>query len=169
MRKKIIGVIGPNKENCTEVIYNFGLELGKLIIDLNYLLSCGGKQGIMEAVCRGAHNSQNYTFGCTIGIIPEAEKSIANAWCDIVVPTGIGLARNQIVVNTADLLIAVAGGAGTLSEIAFAWQMNKQTICYTEFEGWSKRLAGYDLDNRNKGLFTQAANFAELKKLLENN
>ena len=96
--KKLAGVIGPNKENCTPEIYAFGLALGKKIIDLDFILVCGGKQGIMEAVCKGAKQSKNYSFGNTVGIIPEKDKEPANPFCDIVIPTGIGYARNQIIV-----------------------------------------------------------------------
>ncbi len=170
-RKKVISVIGPNYENCTDEIYQFGVNLGKRIIDEGYILACGGRQGVMEAVCKGAHQSPNYQYGCTIGILPEDNRENANAYCDIVIPTGIGLARNKMVINVADCVVAVAGGAGTMSEISFGWQSKKHVVCSTEFEGWSKKLAGLEIDNRSSGLL-HAANtideiFRHISRLLE--
>lgn len=149
-KKFIIGVIGPNQSLCTKEIYDFGLILGRRLIDDGYLIVCGGMYGIMEAVCRGARNSPLYYYGCTIGIIPSSEKKYANPFCDIIIPTGIGLARNVLVVNTADAIVAIGGGAGTLSEIAYAWQSGKEILCYTEFEGWAKELAGLEIDATQK-------------------
>ena len=169
IRKSIIGVIGPNYENCTDEIFNFGLELGRRLTDLNIMIVCGGREGIMEAVCKGSKLSGKYQCPNTIGIIPSNDKTDANEYCDIVIPSGIGLARNSIIVNTADLLIAVAGGSGTLSEIAFAWQMNKKVICFTGFEGWAKNLAGKDLDLRNSNLLLSASTLDEIIELVKEN
>ncbi|MBN4066135.1 TIGR00725 family protein, partial [Candidatus Amoebophilus asiaticus] len=155
-KKRIVTVIGPSESICPPEVFDFGVELGRCIIDQGYFLACGGMGGIMEAVCKGARESKKYQLGCTIGIIPYSEKEKANEYCDIIVPTGIGLARNQIVVNTGDIIVAVHGGAGTLSEIALAWPKNKKVICYAGFGGWSEKLAGIDLDIRYKGLLLKA-------------
>jgi|YNPMSStandDraft_2_1061718.scaffolds.fasta_scaffold20520_2 uncharacterized protein (TIGR00725 family) len=146
-KKFIVGVIGPNQALCSKEIYDFGLILGRRLVDDGYMIVCGGMFGLMEAICRGARNSPVYTYGCTIGIIPSIEKKYANPYCDIVIPTGMGLARNVLVVNTADVLVAVSGGAGTLSEIAYAWQTGKEVLCYTGFDGWAKELANQALDS----------------------
>jgi uncharacterized protein (TIGR00725 family) len=145
-KKFIIGVIGPNQSLCTKEIYDFGLILGRRLIDDGYMIVCGGMFGFMEAICRGAKNSPVYSYGCTIGIIPSIEKKYANPYCDIVIPTGMGLARNVLIINTADIIVAVNGGAGTLSEISYAWQTGKEILCYTGFGGWAKELAGKSLD-----------------------
>ncbi len=166
-QKPIVGVIGPNYENCNDEIYDFGIELGRRLTELEILIVCGGREGIMEAVCRGSKLSGKYQNPTTIGIIPTEDKSDANEYCDIVIPSGIGLARNAMIVNTADILIAVDGGSGTLSEIAFAWQMNKQVICFTGFEGWAQKLAGTDLDNRNSGLLIKADSLDEILELVK--
>lgn len=146
-KKFIIGIIGPNQSLCTKEIYDFGLLLGRRLIDDGYIIVCGGMFGLMEAVCKGARNSPIYTYGSTIGIIPSVEKKYANPYCDIVIPTGLGLARNVLIVNTADVIVAVGGGAGTLSEIAYSWQTGKEVLCYKGFDGWAKQLAGTDLDS----------------------
>ena len=163
----LVSVIGPGKISCTPEIYDFGLKLGKRLVDNRYHIVCGGMLGLMEAVCQGARGSKKYKPGCTIGIIPFADKSTANPYCDIVIPTGIGIARNQLVVNTGDVVIAVAGGAGTLSEIAFSWQLNKKVICYNGFGGWSEKLSELDLDGTRKGLIKKANSLKEIFELLK--
>lgn len=170
--KKIVAVIGPNQANSDSATEAFGIELGQSIIDQGYRLACGGRQGLMLAVCKGARQSTAYCEGDTLAILPGHEKSEANPYCDIVIPTGIGLARNQIVVLSADVVIAVAGGAGTLSEMAFAWQHQKPVICYTGLPGWASELAGKDLDSRSQNLMKAAPDLPAihywLKQLLGN-
>ncbi|MEH0156083.1 TIGR00725 family protein [Limibacter armeniacum] len=168
-RKKLIGVIGPNASACTEEIYHFGIALGKALVDEGYVIVNGGMKGIMEAVFKGAHQSEAYTFGTTVAIIPHDEKEYANEYADIVIPTGIGIARNQVIVNTADIIVAVAGGAGTLSELAFAWQKGKSVVCATQFGGWAQALAGKQLDKRRTEQFGVADNLADILQFLKHN
>jgi uncharacterized protein (TIGR00725 family) len=78
----------------------------------------------MEAACRGAKAEG----GTTLGILPGADRSAANPYVDVAVPTGLGEARNALVVRAADALIAVAGGYGTLSEIALALKAGKRVV-----------------------------------------
>jgi hypothetical protein len=94
--------------------YNLGIELCKVA---NYLV-CGGLSGVMMAVCKGFKMDN----GVTIGIIPGYNKSDANKYVDIVIPTGLGLARNVLVVKSADIVVALPGKKGTLSEIAYCLQ-----------------------------------------------
>lgn len=164
--KKIIGVIGSNSFKPPGIEYNFGLALGQMLIDNDLFIVCGGREGIMEAVCRGAYQSKKYSFGRTIGILPSEFRTEANSWCDIVIPTGMGFSRNQIIVNTAEVIISVGGGSGTLSELSFAWQLGKIVICYTGIDGWTKHLAGNNLDERYDGLFLPAGTLEEIKELL---
>lgn len=79
-------------------------------------LVCGGLGGVMAAACRGAKTAE----GRTVGILPGSERSAANQWVDVVIATGLGEARNFLVVNSAAAVIAVDGEEGTLSEIAAA-------------------------------------------------
>jgi uncharacterized protein (TIGR00725 family) len=88
------------------------------------VLVCGGLGGAMEAACRGAKQAG----GTTVGILPGSDRSAANEFVDVAVPTGLGEARNALVVRTADALIAVGGGYGTLSEIALALRGGKPVI-----------------------------------------
>jgi len=93
-------------------------DLGKKLAKVADVLVSGGLGGIMEAVCKGF----KVGGGLTIGIIPSYDKNDANSYVDIVIPTGIGLARNVLVVKSADVVIALPGEAGTLSEIAYCLQ-----------------------------------------------
>jgi uncharacterized protein (TIGR00725 family) len=163
---RIIGVIGPSEFHCPEEIYEFAYKLGKSIIDMDYFLVCGGLGGTMEAACKGAHASEKYQPGKTIGIIPGADKSKANKYCDIIIPTGLGFARNILVVNSADVVVALGGGSGTLSEIAFAWQQYRPIICYDGFKGWSAELADRKLDERRDKPIYRASSLEEIMKLI---
>lgn len=136
-QRKIVGAIRPNGGLCTPDIYSLGIQLGEKLADTGYQVVCGGMQGVMEAVCLGVHQSENYQSGMTIGILPGTEKVEANPHCDILIPTGMGFARNAIIVQTANVLVAIAGGAVTLPELAFVWQSGKKVVCYTGFFGWS--------------------------------
>ena len=116
MRKKIVGVIGGHK--CTKEVEQLAQNLGQNLAKVVHVLVCGGVGGIMKAVCQGFRAEG----GLTIGIIPSYNKDDANEYVDIAIPTGLGLARNVLVVKSADIIVALPGEAGTLSEIAYALQ-----------------------------------------------
>jgi len=100
----------------------------------------------MEAVSRGGRSSVNYQNGDIIGILPDYGQEGANDYVDIPIATGMDNLRNQIVANS-DAMIAIGGGAGTLSEIAFAWMLGRLIMAY-EVEGWSGKVANTRLDHR---------------------
>ncbi len=110
----IISVIGSS--NPTTDILTLAEEVGKELGHRGIPLVCGGLSGVMEAACRGSKLSG----GMTIGILPGNDPSDANQWVDIPICTGIGFARNAIVVKTGQAVIAVGGAYGTLSEIGHA-------------------------------------------------
>ena len=122
MMKKLIGVIGAGQ--CSQDIADLAYDVGKHIAENGYSLICGGLGGVMEAASRGCNDHG----GLTIGIIPQEESDQANPYVDIVIPTGMGIMRNLLIVRSAEVLIAVNGKFGTLSEIAFALQLNKPII-----------------------------------------
>ncbi len=95
--------------------------MGKLLAQSGAILICGGRGGIMEAACKGASESN----GLTIGILPGDDISEANAYVKIPIATGLGIARNIIIVKSAQAIISIAGRYGTLSEMAFAAQLGK--------------------------------------------
>ncbi|MGQ4876673.1 MAG: TIGR00725 family protein [Promethearchaeota archaeon] len=119
-------------------------EIGRLLAENNYVISCGGLAGVMEAVCKGAKSAN----GLTIGIIPYKEKSPANPYVDIVIPVPFSQARNIVVVLSGDVVVAIGGKAGTLSELCFSWIYGKPIIALTGIDGWSDKLAGQKIDNR---------------------
>ena len=117
-----IGVIGG--ATCSAEIYEIAREVGGEIARNGFSLVCGGLGGVMEAACRGAKEAG----GITIGIIPTADKRDANPYCDLIIPTGLGHARNVLVVYASDALVAVDGETGTLSEIAIALKVGKPIV-----------------------------------------
>jgi len=167
MSRRLIGIIGPNADACSPSLYAFGRELGFHLGEKGWTIICGGMGGFMEAVCRGVKEAPNTFPGQTIGILPTDSKSHANPFVDIAIATGMGIARNLILVRSADLLIAAGGGSGTLSELAFAWQLGKTVLCCTHFEGWAKTLAGQQLDNRHpSSLFIPVQSVQEILDLV---
>lgn len=117
-----IGVIGG--ENPKGEILNLAYEVGKEIGKNNCMLICGGLSGIMEYASKGAKEEG----GLTIGILPGTNKASCNRYVDIPIVTGIGYARNLVVVLSSDVIIAIDGSYGTLSEIAYALQFKKPII-----------------------------------------
>jgi len=163
---KKIGIIGPNNKMCSKKLYNFGVQLGRQIATKDRTFVCGGLGGFMEAVCKGVKQSPETFNGQTLGILPEETTDSANPFIDTAVATGQGIARNIIIVRTADIIIAAGGGAGTLSEIAFAWQLDKKVLCVTLFDGWAKELAGRNLDERKTDLLIPVSSIEEINQLL---
>jgi uncharacterized protein (TIGR00725 family) len=88
------------------------------------VLVCGGLGGVMEAACRGAREAG----GTTVGILPGVDRGAANRFVDVAIATGLGEARNALVVRAADALIASGGGYGTLSEVALALKAGKRVV-----------------------------------------
>jgi uncharacterized protein (TIGR00725 family) len=119
---KIVGVIGSSK--AEPELLKLAEEVGAEIARNGAAVVCGGLSGVMEAVCRGARREG----GLTIGIIPSDEKRDANPYVQIPIVTGMGMGRNVMLVKTADVLIAVGGEFGTLSEIAHALNIGKKVI-----------------------------------------
>ncbi|GBE02029.1 MAG TPA: TIGR00725 family protein [Nitrospirae bacterium] len=122
MDKHVIGVIGGR--DVDDRMLMIAEAVGEKIAKSGSLLLCGGLGGVMEAAAKGAKNHG----GVTIGILPQEDRGYANEYIDIPVATGLGMGRNVIISCTADVLIAIGGGYGTLSEIAFALQLGKQVV-----------------------------------------
>jgi uncharacterized protein (TIGR00725 family) len=105
---------------------------GRLMAEAGAVLVCGGLGGVMEAACRGAKSAG----GTTVGILPGSRRADANRWVDIAIATGMGEMRNALVVRAADVVIAISGEFGTLSEIALALRIGTPVV----------GLATWDLD-----------------------
>lgn len=117
-----VAVIGS--ATCDEMVAAQAREVGREIARHAAVLVCGGRGGVMEAACQGAKTGG----GTTVGILPGTDRSEANLYVDVPIITGLGEARNAIVVRTADAVIAVSGGHGTLSEIGFALKMGRPVV-----------------------------------------
>ncbi len=119
-----VGVIGSGE--CYSDICQVAFKIGQLLAEKNCVVLNGGLGGVMEAVSRGV-KSKN---GIVIGIIPGKSKKMANEYCDYVIATDMGHARNMIIVHSSDVLIAIGGGYGTISEMAIALKENKKVVAY---------------------------------------
>jgi len=115
---RFISLIGGSKPTKEE--YKLAEQVGAYIAKSGAVLVCGGLKGCMEAACKGA----KIHGGMTIGILPGGNRKTANKWVDVPIVTGIGYARNKLVVKSGEVCIAVAGHYGTLCEIAFALGYN---------------------------------------------
>ena len=122
-----IGVIGSgDPEKGRDPL---AVEVGSLIAENGGVMVCGGLSGIMEAASFGVDQQG----GVTIGILPGSDKGEANPFVTYCIPSGLGVARNVLIVRTADALIALPGGHGTMSEIALGLNTGKPVI---DLGGW---------------------------------
>lgn len=117
-----IAVIGASQPPPD--IAEAGRRVGELVAQAGAVLVCGGRGGVMESACRGAKSAG----GLTVGLLPGMARAEANPYVDIALPTGLGDARNALVVSSADVVIAVGGGPGTLSEIGLARTMGRPVV-----------------------------------------
>ena len=127
-KEPVIAIIGGRKTG--KLLLKEAEEVGRLLAERGAILMSGGLNGVMEAASKGAKAAG----GLTVGILPQEHKEEANKYIDVPVATGLGIGRNIIIARTADALIAVVGEYGTLSEIAFALQMEKPVIGIRSWE-----------------------------------
>ncbi len=120
--KILISVVGGHKIDKGGA--KLALGIGEVIAQAGAILVCGGLTGVMEYAAKGAKKAG----GMTVGILPGDDKNAANAYIDIPIPTGLGLSRNTLVAGAADIVVALPGKEGTLSEIAFALNAKKPVI-----------------------------------------
>ncbi|MGI6308775.1 MAG: TIGR00725 family protein [Dethiobacteria bacterium] len=125
-----IGVIGAGE--CDEKTALLAYEVGKEIALSGAILVCGGRGGVMEAACRGCKDFG----GVSLGILPGRKRQEANPFVSYVLATGMGEMRNFLVVRCSDVLIAISGKYGTLSEIAIALKEGKSVFALQPFLQW---------------------------------
>jgi uncharacterized protein (TIGR00725 family) len=133
--RSVIGVIGGGGE-LNQDLYQCAYDTGMLIAQRNAVLVCGGLGGVMEAACKGAAEHG----GAVVGILPSHVKADANPYVTIAIPTGLGMARNVLVVNASDVIIAFPGAFGTLAETAMALDSGKSVIYLPG--AWDLKKAG---------------------------
>ncbi len=147
MAVKTVGIIGDSLEEPK--LNKIAEEMGKKIALSGYTLVTGGREGVMGAASKGAKSiDARPETSRVIGILPGLDKNEGNIYLDYSIPTGIGWARNQIVILASDIVVAIGGGAGTLSEIAYAWAYKKQVLAFSGVEGWSSKLSGQKIDEK---------------------
>jgi uncharacterized protein (TIGR00725 family) len=123
-----VAVVGASEASAEQ--FAAAEEVGRLLGERGAVIVSGGRGGVMEGACKGARAGG----GTTLGILPGLDRAEANPYVDVAVPTGLGEARNALVVRAADSLIAVGGGYGTLSEVALALKAGKPVVGLESFD-----------------------------------
>jgi hypothetical protein len=167
-RRSVVGVIGSS-EVAGEAARQ-AQAMGRVICRAGAHLVCGGLGGTMHEACRGfveqRHELGRERCGVTIGMLPGMFRTDANPYVDVIVPTNMGIMRNVLVVQTADVLVSVSGGSGTLSELAAGWQQGKTLIALSSTGGWSAELAGRLIDGRRPDAVIDAPTVEEAERRL---
>ncbi len=165
MPKKIqILVIGNNENGCTPESAKIAYETGMEIAKSGAVLITGGLDGVMKAASHGAKDAG----GLTVGIIPQNDASFANEYCDIVIPSGMGLARDFLNALSGDGVIIIGGGSGTLSETCAAYMYKKPIVAIKNSGGIAEKYADQYLDHRKSVLIIGVSSPKEaVKTILE--
>jgi len=132
-----VGVVGGGEAGAEAL--DAAQEVGRHLAKRGAVVLCGGLGGVMEAACRGA----KMEGGTTVGILPSDDRHHANEYVDVAIATGMGEARNALVVRAADVLIAIDGEFGTLSEIALALRTGTPVV---GIDTWELSMAGQVVD-----------------------
>jgi len=162
MKNRKIQAVIIGDSTADQEKYDFACLVGKILADNNITLITGGRGGVMEAASKGAFESG----GITVGILPSNDPDDANEWCTISIPTGMGHARNALTSMSADFIIAIGGGAGTLTEIGFGWIYEKPIIAITKFGGWAKQTGNTQLDARRMDKIFEVSTLEELREVI---
>ena len=123
----LIGVIGSRE--CDAAAHERARTVGRLLAERGYGVICGGLSGVMESVCKGAFEAG----GLTVGVLPGDSVDSANQFVTVRIATGMSIARNVIIIRSSAAVIAMTGGAGTLSEIAHCLQLNVPVVSLGSF------------------------------------
>ena len=162
MRRPQILVVGYNKDTCDERVWRLAYEVGREVARRGAVLVTGGLGGVMEAASKGAFEAG----GLTVSIIPQKDMREANPYSTVVVATGISHLRNFINVYSADGVIVVGGGAGTLTEVAAAYIEGKPVVALKGSGGVADEYAGRYLDQRKTVLIHAAETPSEAVELV---
>jgi uncharacterized protein (TIGR00725 family) len=123
-----VAVIGPG--SCNKRRDQEAETIGRLLAEAGVVVVCGGLGGVMDAAARGCAAAG----GISVGLLPHTSDTFASDFLTIPLPTGLGEARNVLVVGAAEVVIAIGGGVGTLSEMALAWKLGKPLVA---LDSWS--------------------------------
>ena len=123
-----VAVVGPSEASDDELAD--AEAVGRGLAERGHVVLCGGHGGVMGAVARGASEAG----GVVVGLLPGTERSAANPYVTVAIPTGLGELRNALLVRSADVVVSVGGSWGTLSEVAFAVRTGVPVVA---LHGWS--------------------------------
>jgi uncharacterized protein (TIGR00725 family) len=143
-KKHQILLIGHDEAGCTPEHEKLAYETGSEIAKSGSVLISGGLGGVMKAGCKGAHDAG----GLTVGIIPQNDSSFANEYCDIVIPTGMGHTRDFLTALSADGVIVIGGGSGTLTEVCASYMYKKPIAALKNSGDVAERFSDKYLDHR---------------------
>ncbi len=141
--KFLVGIVGA--AIADKILTEQAYEVGKFIGEKGYILISGGLGGVMEASCRGAKEAG----GITIGFLPGKNRLEANPFVTIPLATGLNEGRNYLIASVSDVLVAIGGGWGTLSEVSLALKMGKKVVSLNAFPEFS-HLPGFCFTNKVK-------------------
>ncbi len=144
-RRAVVSIVGASEPSSPRAV-PLARDLGAALKRAGFHLACGGRTGVMDAVSEGFANADGP--GLSLGILMATDGSDANEWLDIVLPTGMGVARNALVAQAGHVVLGIDGGAGTLSELAMAWQYGRPVGVLVPAGGWPARLGGVPLDDK---------------------
>lgn len=160
-----IAVIGDRNLPPRDPKRRLARELGEALVDAGYRVVTGGIGDLPRQLSIGARRSRRYSEGAIVAILPGFDPGTGRTTGDIVIATGLDHGRNLLVANS-DAVVALGGGAGTLSEMAFAWMLHRLVLAY-QVPGWSGQLAGKRLDERVRYKMISADRVYEVRSASE--
>lgn len=143
-RRTQVLVIGSDKDHCSKTAYDIAYQVGTEAAKRGVVVLTGGRGGVMEAASRGAKE----TGGFVIGIIPQDKMAAANPYCDAVIATGLGHARDFVTAYSADVIIIVEGGSGSMIELAAAYQKMIPVVAVRGSGGVADKMVDNYVDDR---------------------
>jgi len=160
LRRPQVSIIGSSEAD--ETMLRLAEQAGAVVAKVGAALVTGGRDGIMAAASKGCAEAG----GIVIAVVPGTSMNEANAHSHYVIPTGLGWARNVITAIAGEVILAIGGAAGTLSEIAFAWMYDRPIIALSPGGGWAQRLAGDRIDHRRTDKIIDCRTMGELETAL---
>lgn len=161
-KKSQILIIGHNESGTTPEVAKIAYDTGMEVAKSGAVLITGGLGGVMKAACHGAKDAG----GLTVGIIPQDDSSFANEYCDIVIPSGMGLARDFLNALSADGVIIIGGGSGTLSETCASYMYKKPIVAIKNSGGIAEKYSDQYLDHRKSVLIQGVSSPQEAVKTI---
>lgn len=159
-RRPQIAVIGSSEEDGDMMA--LAEKVGAAIARVGAALTTGGRGGVMAAASKGCAEAG----GIVIAITPYTGINEVNAHSHYVIPTGLGWARNVVTAIGGDVIVAIGGAAGTLSEIAYAWMYNRPIVAMSSSGGWAAKMAGQRIDHRRDDVIIDCPSIEQLEPIL---